>query len=504
MIKGKCLTLLALVSVGLGSIQAQQKISLEQCKQMALEHNQKVLIAGEQVGAAEAIKKSAKTQFLPSLSANGMYTRTNKKFSLLEKDMLIPVIPWTAVDPSTGGLNSGILSPTLPDGSPNPNFNPSVFGNTFAINPGTGQPYTDADGNPVFKDYAYIPKDKAEFGAKNIYMAGLTLTQPIYLGGKIKETYNIARYGESITKANESLEKTEVLYKTEESYWRVVAGGEKVKLVMSYINLLEKLNTDLENLYAEGIIIKNDLLKVKVKMNEAQLNLVKAENGLSLSKMALCQQIGLPLGQEIDLTDTLLADLPVVGDGGFADKALALRPEIEALNQSINIARSGVNIMRSRYLPNIGLTANYMFMNPNPYKGMAEEFGGDWSVGLAVNVPIFHWNDKAHTLRAARHEQRVTELKMEEAKELITLQVQQAVYQVNESAKRLALAEQSLKQAEENLRVANDGFEAGTLKTADVLEAQTLWQNAYSDLIEARMECRLNAVNLRKVTGELR
>jgi len=500
----KLISLLSAWLLGISYASAQQVLTLEQCRQMALEHNQKVLIADEHVEAASALKRSAKTQFLPSISANGLYTRTNKKFSLLENDLMLPVVPWTAIDPTTGGLNNTILSPTLPDGSPNPNFDPTVFGNTFAINPSTGQPYTDAEDNPVFQQYSWIPKEKAEIGEKNIYMAGINLTQPIFTGGKIRETYRIAKYGENLARAQSDAERTEVLYKTEESYWRVAAVNEKVKLVEAYIKLLDKLNTDLENYYAEGIIIKNDLLKVKVKKNEAELNLLKAKNGLTLAKMALCQQIGLPLATEIIIADSLPALMEPIAQANYVDSALALRPEIEALNQTINIAKSGVNIMKSRYMPNIGLTANYMFFNPNPYNGLTKEFGGDWSVGVAINIPIFHWNDRGHTLKAARSEQRVAELKMEEAKELISLQVQQAIFKLNESIKKVEMAQENLKQADENLKVTRDAFETGRQKTSDLLEAQAMWQSAYSELIDARMEYRLNMVNLKRVTGSLK
>jgi len=272
--------------IGIGYVSGQQVLTLEQCRQMALEHNQKVLIADEHVEAAGALKRSAQTQFLPSISANGLYTRTNKKFSLLDKDLMLPVIPYTAIDPVTGGLNSAILSPTLPDGTPNPNFNPSVFGSTFAIDPSTGQPYTDSDGNPLFQRYTWLPKDKAEFGNKNVYVAGVNLTQPIFTGGKIRETYRIAKYGEKLARAQSEAERTEVLYKTEESYWRVAAVAEKVKLVQAYIALLDKLNTDLENYYAEGIIIKNDLLKPRsvIRITKAQ---GKANSLVQLSSKGL-------------------------------------------------------------------------------------------------------------------------------------------------------------------------------------------------------------------------
>ena len=462
---------------------AQQSLSLDECKRLALEHNHKVRIAAEHIGAANALTKSARTMYLPDFSANGMYARTNKQIGLLEEDMFIPVIPYSAIDPATGAFN--------------PMLDPA---NTFVMNPNGGF-FLDQNGNPIFQNYAWLPKEKLKIGSKNTFIGGISMIQPIYVGGKIRELNRISQYGENIANANRKLEQSEVLYRVEESYWRVVSLQEKVKMLESYIQMLERLSTDLENLYSEGIIIKNDLLRVKVKSNEVNLNLLKAKNGLTLSRMSLCQQTGLPLSSTIILSDNLEASLTLMAEMAYTDSALAHRVELEVLEQGVNITRSSANIMKSRYLPNVGLTASYMLMNPNPYRGFAEEFGGDWNVGVAINIPIFHWNDKAHTLRAAKHEQRVAELKLSEAREQISLQVQQAIFTAAEAAKKVALAEENLKLAEENLKVATDTFAEGMLKTTDILEAQAMWQDAWSELIEARMENQVSVVNLKKVTG---
>ena len=172
------------------------------------------------------------------------------------------------------------------------------------------------------------------------------------------------------------------------------------------------------------------------------------------------------------------------------------------LNQATGIAQAGVNIMRSRYLPNIGLTAGYSFLNPNPYNGFSNEFGGDWNVGIAINIPIFHWNDRAHTMRAALHEQKKVELQLDEARELISLQLKQAQFQVAENQKKIVMATTNLELANENLRITQNSFTEGMVKTTDVLEAQALWFDAYSNLIDAQMENQLSIVNLKKVMGK--
>lgn len=486
MILRKTLGSISIILACAGGLSAQQSLSLNDCKELALEHNYKVRIAAEQIGATSALSKSARTNYFPSISAKALYTRTNKQISLLQSDLLIPVVPFSSIDAETNQFN--------------PNLDPA---NTFVFNPLNGEMLYDRDGNPVFNNYAWLPKDQIEFGSKNMYMGGVSLLQPIYTGGKIREMNRVSEYSQKIAQANFAKERSEVIYKTEESYWRVVSLQEKVTMVESYIELLSKLSNDLENLYNEGIIIKNDLLKVSVKTNEAKLNLLKAKNGLTLSRMALCQVTGLPLNSDLVLTDSLSTSIFAIPEMAYTDSALNMRSELEALNQAVNIAKSGVNIMKSRYLPDIGLTASYMMLNPNPYKGFTEEFGGDWNVGVAINIPIFHWNDKSHTLRAAKHEQKVTELKLSEAREMISLQVQQAIFSANESAKKVLMAEENVALAKENLNVANDAFAEGMVKTTDVLEAQALWQNAWSDLIDARMDHQLSQVNLKKVVGNL-
>lgn len=463
----------------------QQGLSLAECKRLALEQNFKIKIAKEEIGTSEALSLSARTNFFPNISANGLYNRSNRKLSLLSNDALVPVIPFSTINPETGQFD--------------PNLDPT---NTFVFNPISGGLLHDKDGNPVFKNYAWLPKDQFEIGSKNLFMAGINLTQPIYTGGKIRELYRISQINNEIAKLKLTQEQSELMYSVEESYWRVISVQEKVKMLENYISLLSKLKTDLGELYNEGIILKNDILRVDVKTNEAQLNLFKATNGLKLSQMALCQLIGMPFETEFFLADSLGNNSLELPETINLDSALVNRPELAMLNRATEIAKAGVNIMRSRYLPNIGLTAGYSFLNPNPYNGFDNSFGGDWNVGVAINIPIFHWNDKAHTMRAALHEQKKTELQLDEARELISLQLQQAQFQVDENQKKISMAKTNLELANENLRVTRNSFTEGMVKTTDVLEAQALWFDAYSSLIDAQMENQLSIVNLKKVMGK--
>ena len=471
-------------------ILAQESLSLEECRRLALDHNHKMKMAKYQVEAAEAVRKAAFTQYLPNFSINGAYSYINKDYQLLKNDLLLPVVPYTALDPATGQLSQAALN------------DPAVAASTFVINPSTGTPVTDGSGNPVFQKYTYLPASKSKIAIDNLYVINGGFTQPIYLGGKLREANKIASYTKEIADHQLSLTEDEIIYSVEEAYWRIVSLQEKVRLAQQYSGMLQSLVADLANIKAEGIITGNDLLKAKLKLSEADLLLLKAKNGMELSRMSLCQMTGIHYSGSMVLTDSLNNRDITVQSYLVNEQEIERRDELRMLEKSVLIAQAGEKLMLSRYLPNIVLNAGYTFMNPNPYRGLANEIGSDYNIGVVCNIPIFHFGDRKHTMTAAKSEHEAAVAKFDETKELLVLQLQQSVYRYNESALKTQYAALALDQAQENLNYTEDNFREGMLKTTDLLEAQVLWQKAYSELIDAQTEQQMSLSNLKKTTGK--
>ncbi len=454
---------------------AQTVLSLSQCREMAIKHNKKLQSSEQKMEMTSDLRKSAFTQFLPSLDFTGTYTRVNKQFQLLSEDKYLPIYKF---DPATMSLKPDL----------------------FTVG---GRPVIMEDGNPLFNNYAFLPKDQLKMGSKNIYLLNMGLVQPVFLGGKLQSFYRIAKINEKISEQNHQLEASEVILKLDESFWRVISVEEKEKVAQEYKKLVDKLVSDLENLKIEGIVTSNDVLKAKVKQSEANLMLYKATNGLKLSKMALCQQVGLPVDSDINVYAEIDSPSDFVLDTAYRNLALSNRPEIEMLKNAVKLTNEAANIARSRFLPDVVLTANYTMANPNPYAGLTNDFGGDWNIGLVARVPIFHWGDRIHTMNAANHSKKLSELKLSETEELISLQVQQAVNMYNEALQKIEFAQITLHQAEENLKLTNENFLEGLVKTTDILEAQLLWQKAYTDFIDVKSDFRLQESNLKKAMGGL-
>lgn len=459
--------------VGMG----QQLISLEDCRRMALENNKKLKMVDVQLKSAQEKKKEAFTKYLPGIDASGMYMRNQKEINLLSEDAYLPV----------GSLGTDGKWTLRPD-------------QVLTVE---GKPVMN-NGMPVPKDYALLPRDAMTVDARNTALLQIGLTQPIYMGGKIRAYNQLAGLSEKLAESDRSQELENIIATTDEAYWQIVSLVNRCKLAKKYVGTLEKFTHDIEMLHETGMATKADMLSVKVRLNEAEMTLMRVEDGLGLARMALNQICGLPLDSIYTLKEENLEEIAVSNPEMLdLNKVFLNRPEINSLSIATDIYRKKERIARSEFLPTIALTANYFAMVPSFFDGISTKMDGMWSVGVGVKAPIFHWGASRKSARSAKADTELMELKLEEAKEMIELQVRQAQFKVQEAKRKMEVANVNLTKADENLKYATLGFEEGTIPVANVLEAQTSWLSAHSDAIDARIELKLCEVYLKKAYGVL-
>ena len=489
---------------------SQNALSLDDCRKMALEHNKNLKISEEAINVAHELKKSAFTQLLPNFTANAAYTWNQKNISLLSEDAYLPVGTLNA----DGSFGTGITSTSVPtpNGDGTYSFSTADISNRFAYINGRMIPL-DANGNPfdpsknpeklIWNNYSILPKESMEFDIHNIFIGTISMFQPIYTGGKLLELNKLAKYNENLAVAQMKNKTIDILVEVDEVYWRIVSIQNKLKLATEYRDMLSKMDSDVIDMVEEGVATKADELKVKVKLNEAEVSVTRAQNGLNLSKMALNQLCGLPIDQSTHLKDEDLTDIENLHDLDTPVAELDNRPEIMQLTQLQNIAKSNEKIAFSRFLPTIGLTGNYVVSSPNVYNGFSKTFAGAFNVGVVVSIPLLHFGDKFYTYHAAKSQSKIAELVLDEAKEKMTLQVEQSKYKLIESMKKLGATNENIKNAEENLNMAEAGFKEGVINSTDLLGAQTAWISAKSDDIDAKIDVMLNQLYLKRASGTI-
>lgn len=481
---------LVLLFFGLSSgIQAQRTLNLDSCRTLALSNNKELRMSKEKVNAAHYQQKAAFTNFLPKIDMMGTYMRTEKEISLLSDDQKSAISNiGTAVAPMGQKLQQILSS----DPSLAPLLTPlqSVMGTLPGALNQVGQGMVDA----------------LRTDTRNMFGGMVTLTQSIFMGGKIIAYNKITKFAEQLAESQHATELQDVILNTDQAYWQVISLVNKKKLAESFLDLVKKLDSDVSKMVAEGVATKADELSVKVKVNEAEMTLTKVENGLSLSKMVLCQLCGIPLDTPITLADESMENitLPDTYIEGNVNTALSNREELKSLELASKIYRQKVNVTRSEFLPSVGLTATYLVTNPSLVNGFERKMRGMWGVGMMVKIPVFHWGEGIYKVKAAKAEANIAQYKLDDVKEKVELQVTQATYKVNEATKKLAMAEKNMAKADENLRYANLGFQEGVIPTSNVLEAQTAWLSAQSGKIDAQIDVKMSEIYLNKSMGTLK
>ena len=480
-------------------MQAQEAIlvptyTLQQCREMA----QNALHTGEMrqetLEAARLNQQAALAAMFPKVSVNASYMWNSKSPVLLANEMRFD---FGTARVGADGMGSFEWSETSYmnrldlDTRSLPDANARVQ----TISSETGQMIADV----YQKLYRALNPDMT-----HVVIGQVGISQPIYVGGRLKAMYDIATTARNVAEIEADSKQHELTVGVDEAYWRVVSVEHKKRLAEQYYNLLVTLENNVQELANEGLATQSDLLKVKAKRGEAEVKKLQAENGLVLSKMALCQLIGLPLHSEFVLEDESLHNIRLHDTIAVTDELLNGRSEIQLLDAAEKVAKSNVRMMSAGLQPNIMAQANYIYTNPSLENGFSNQWKGTgfFSAGVVVNIPIVHADDILR-LKAAKHEANVVALKREEAKELLTLQVTQANQKVLEAQQKVAMTEMQVKNAEEVLRFAQEAFEAGMATASDLMQAQTAWQAACSDHIDAEVEAQVAETKYRHYTNTL-
>lgn len=482
------LTALAL-ALGLGAT-AQEVLTLDTCRARALRANSGLKRSEMKREETDALQKVALWQMLPKVSANGGYMWMQKSVNLLSEDNKERI--GRMGDEVVADLGTAVHREF--DDVP-------VVGNTIATR--LDNMLASSNLGPHLNDVGNEIVQGLETDTRNMGVAAVTLTQPVYMGGKLLAAYRTARLLDELSGMQYDKEREALLVSVDEAYWQVVSVQHKKELAERYAALLDTLENNVQLAVEAEMATRGDLAKVRVKQNEAQMNLTKATNGLALAKMLLAQRCGMPLDADYDVSYSDFGD--AMHDGGRdgavdLDSVCARRGEMRMLRVSDSIAREGVRMAASTLKPNIVLTGGYLMSNPNVFDGFSNTWGGTWMAGVAVNVPLVHVGG-IYAVKAAKAKRREIEYQTEEARELIELQVNKVRYELELAYKKKAQAESLVAQAEENLRLADESFKAGMCSSSDLMMAQTAWLQAQTELVDADIEIAMGKVYLKQATG---
>lgn len=360
----------------------------------------------------------------------------------------------------------------------------------------------------VFPDMDMMGMDLRMRGT---YMAGITLTQPLYAGGKIMTGKKLSKLGESIAAEQKRMTMMDVLVEADNAYWTLIAVRQKVKMLDSYKEQMDALYSQVETAVRAGFSTENELLRIEASRSDVLYQVQKARNGEDLCRMSLCRITGIDSGTELELTDTTIH----VNEPGLLTGDINGRPEFNLLKHQMDVTQKQIQMSRADMLPTVGLVAGYTYYGNIKLNSMVDAGNGSLvpysqefrdglgAVMLSVKIPIFEWGANMNKVKKAKFDFRNAELELSKNSRLMNLEIQSAIKNIYDSYQLVKTAETGLKQAEENLRVTSNKYNVSMALLTDLLDAQSQWKQAKSNLIEAQTQYKIYETEYLRATGRL-
>ena len=437
---------------------AAQTYSLQQLKDSALHNNIAIRNAKHSIDAAQQQRKEAFTKYFPSVSGTGLWFNANKGMAQTELNLSEQITPELGM----------ALAQSLPAEA------------------------LAALGNPISISMM-----------KNGTIAGVTAVQPVFAGGQIINGNKLAKVGEDVSRLQLQLSENEVEKQTEQYYWQLVSLQEKMKTIETVQALLADIYKDVDVAVRAGVAMRNDLLQVQLRQNDVESQKLKLNNGISILRMLLAQYCGLNnLEFRVENVEFPTAVLSAEGMAAANSQLYTLNSTLEALPEYklLNKQVEATNLQRKmeigKNLPTVGVGAGYNYHN------LLDNNHSFAMVFATVSVPISDWWGGSHAIKRKKIEQQKAEEQLADNSELLKIRMRNAWNNVEESRQQLQIAQRSIEQAEENLRLNRDYYKAGTSKMSDLLEAQLLYQQSLDRRTDAYADYQNKLLEYRQATGQ--
>jgi outer membrane protein len=432
---------------------AQQKLSLtiEQAIQTGMENSKLLRTSQFKVTAADAKASETNTLGLPSLKFNGTYTRLSTVPSLT-----LPFPSYGINDPSTNIVQFQTIN------------------------------------YPLTSDIV------------NNYGLKATVQQPLFTGGKISGAADAAEYAAKATQEDLKKERADVLYNIKEAYWNLYRAIEFKKFIDENVDQIKSHAVDAENLFKQGLLTTNDVMKVRVQLSDALVRQIDAKNNVQLTMYMLNNTLGLSLQTEIELASTInITDRDWAPADQLIKTAFAKRPEMLGMNARVKASEAGLTSARGGWWPQIYLVGDYYYNRPNQrYFPATDQFQDSWDVSVAVSFDLWNWNQTGHQTTQAQAQLAQAQEGLSMTKDGITLEVTQSYLNIQKAKERKVVSEQGVAQAEENYRTTDGKYKQGLVTNLELQDAEVALLQAKLNLTQSLVDYELAIAQLSRAIGE--
>lgn len=339
----------------------------------------------------------------------------------------------------------------------------------------------------------------------NNYTFKFGFSQPLFTGFKLLSLRSSAELNLNASEQDYSKEGNEAAFNIYSAYWNYYKTDEIKKVIAKTLYQMENHLKDTRNFFENGLISKNDMLKLEVQYSNTKLMLIEAENNLELARIAFNKALGIELTsqtkvaaseQSLNYEKYQLADI--------IDEALNNRKELKSLSYRFEASKEGVSAAKSNWLPSIYLTGNYYYSNPNPrFQPAKDEFNSNWDVGVTLSWDVWNWGLTTSQVSQAEQTKVLLETNLDQLKENIQMEVYSNYLNLIKTEEKVKVNKEALDQSLENYRITSEKYNTQLATSTDLIDAETLKLQAETNLKTAEVDFQIAKVKLEKSLGRV-
>lgn len=329
----------------------------------------------------------------------------------------------------------------------------------------------------------------------NNYSASLSLQQRIYDFGKTGAEVESARQSLLGSDWNEAASRQTVVVNLKVAYFGLLESRRLVQVQEETVRQFEQHLEQVEGFHRAGTRARFDVTKAEVDLTNARLDLIKARNAETVARVTLANTMGVPDRPVGDLEDLLDFKKVEISEDHAVQEALKIRPELLSLSAQRRAAEASVRSVQRNHFPVLFGVADYT------YHGQDFPLAWNWDVGLNLTIPLFSGYLTQSQIAEARANLVVIGANEEVLRQNIILEIHQAFSNLKEAEERVQTSEVVVRQAEENLDLANGRFRAGLGASVERTDAQVLLTNAKTSRVQALYDYRVAESRLQKAIG---
>lgn len=337
----------------------------------------------------------------------------------------------------------------------------------------------------------------------NSYTFKLGFTQPIFTGFKLLSSRSAAKFNLQASESDYLKEENEVAFNIFIAFWNYYKAEEVKNLIAQTLKQIEDHLKDTRNFFDQGLISKNDLLKLEVQYSNTQLMLIEAENNLKIARIAFNKALGI----DLDAPTKVAADKPSLNSFKYdlseiINEALTNRQEIKSLAYRVEASKESITAARSDLFPSVYLTANYNYNNPNlKFQPLKDEFNYNWDVGVTLSWDVCNWGLTSSQISQAEQTKIQLETNYEKLVENIKLEVHSNYLNLLKTEEKVKVNKIALEQASENYRIVAEKYNLQLASSTDLIDAETLKLQAETNLKIAEVDFQIARARLEKSIG---